>query len=105
MSSWGSTSTSSKAGKVAPEIQVDVVDAAQADGFPAFVSRLDAFRKGRSAETLALALRPALRTGGDAQRGVQIIMGNPAAECTRCHSMEGDERRADPGEDRHDALA
>ena len=78
-----------EAGKIAPEIQVDVVDAAQADGFPAFVSRLDAFRKGRSAETLALALRPALRTGGDAQRGVQIIMGNPAAECTRCHSLEG----------------
>ena len=78
-----------EAGKIAPEIQVDVVDAAQADAFPAFVSRLDAFRKGRSAETLALALRPALRTGGDAQRGVQIIMGNPAAECTRCHSLEG----------------
>jgi putative heme-binding domain-containing protein len=78
-----------EAGRIAPEIQVDVVDAAQADAFPAFVSRLDAFRKGRSAETLALALRPALRTGGDAQRGVQIIMGSPAAECTRCHSLEG----------------
>ena len=78
-----------EAGKIAPEVQVDLVDAAQADGFPAFVSRLEAFRKGRSAETLALALRPALRTGGDAQRGVQTIMGNPAAECTRCHSLEG----------------
>ena len=78
-----------EAGRTAPELQVDLVDAAQDDGFPAFVSRLDAFRKGRSAETLALALRPALRTGGDAQRGVQVIMGNPAAECTRCHSLEG----------------
>jgi putative heme-binding domain-containing protein len=78
-----------EAGRTAPELQVDLVDAAQADGFPAFVSRLDAFRKGRSAETLALALRSALRTGGDAQRGVQVIMGNPAAQCTRCHSLEG----------------
>jgi putative heme-binding domain-containing protein len=78
-----------EAGRTAPELQVDLVDAAQADGFPAFTSRLDTFRKGRSAETLALALRPALRTGGDAQRGVQVIMNNPAAECTRCHSLEG----------------
>ena len=78
-----------EAGRTAPELQVDLVDAAQADGFPAFASRLEAFRKGRSAETLALALRPALRTGGDAQRGVQVITGNPAAECTRCHSLEG----------------
>jgi putative heme-binding domain-containing protein len=78
-----------EAGRTAPELQVDLVDAAQADSFPAFVSRLDAFRKGRSAETLALALGPALRTGGDAQRGEQVIMGNPAAECTRCHSLVG----------------
>ena len=77
------------AGRTAPEIQADLVDAAQADGFPAFVSRLEAFRKGRSAESLGLALRPALRTGGDAQRGLQVIMGNPAAQCTRCHSLEG----------------
>jgi putative heme-binding domain-containing protein len=77
-----------EAGRMAPELQVDLVDAAQADGFPAFTSRLDGFRKGRSAETLALALRPALRTGGDAQRGVQVMMNNPAAECTRCHSLE-----------------
>jgi putative heme-binding domain-containing protein len=78
-----------ESGRTAPELQVDLVEAAQADGFPAFVSRLDAFRKSRSAETLALALRPVLRTGGDAQRGIQVITGNPAAECTRCHSLEG----------------
>jgi putative heme-binding domain-containing protein len=78
-----------EAGRTAPELQVDLVDAAQADGFPAFVSRLEAFRTGRSAETLALALRPALRTGGDAPRGNQVFTGNPAAECARCHSLEG----------------
>jgi quinoprotein glucose dehydrogenase len=78
-----------EAGRTVPELQVDLVDAAQADASPAFIARLDAFRKARSAETLALALRPALRIGGDAQRGVQVIMGNPAAECTRCHSLEG----------------
>ena len=32
-------------------------------------------------------------------------MGNPAAECTRCHSFGGRERRAESGEDRRDALA
>ena len=35
------------------------------------------------------ALREALGTGGDPRRGAQVVFGNPAAECTRCHTFQG----------------
>ena len=94
-----------EAGKIAPEIQVDLVDAAQADGFPAFVSRLDAFRKGRSAETLALGA-----AAGAAHRGRRAARrpdhhGQPRRRVHPLPLDGGHERRAAPGEDRRDALA
>ena len=78
-----------QAGTLTPELQVDVVDAAQADGFPALAAKLEAFRTRTSADTMATALRSALRSGGDARRGQQVVVSNPAAECTRCHAFQG----------------
>jgi glucose/arabinose dehydrogenase/HEAT repeat protein len=78
-----------QAGRLAPELQVDLVDAVQADAAPALTARLDGFRKAKGTETLTLALRDALRTGGDPRRGAGVIFTNPAAECTRCHAFEG----------------
>jgi quinoprotein glucose dehydrogenase len=78
-----------QAGRMAPELQVDLVDAVQADAAPALTARLEAFRTAKGTETLTLALRDALRTGGDARRGAGVIFTNPAAECTRCHAFEG----------------
>src|SRR5215203_6368860 len=71
------------------ELHVDVIEAAQADGFPALATRLDAFRKVRGAETLTLAVRPGLLRGGDAPRGLRVITDNPAADCARCHTLGG----------------
>jgi glucose/arabinose dehydrogenase/HEAT repeat protein len=78
-----------QAGRIAPELQLDVVDAAQADGAPALAAGLEAYRKSKGADTLTNAVRDALRTGGDPRRGAGVIFTNPAAECTRCHSFEG----------------
>jgi quinoprotein glucose dehydrogenase len=78
-----------QAGRIAPELQLDLVDAAQTDAAPALTDRLEAFRKSKGADTLTNALRDALRTGGDARRGAGVIFSTPAAECTRCHSFEG----------------
>ena len=74
-----------QAGRLAPELQIDLAEAAQTDGAPALTARLEAFRKSKNAETVTGALREALRTGGDPRRGAQVVFGNPAAECTRCH--------------------
>jgi quinoprotein glucose dehydrogenase len=78
-----------QAGSLAPELQVDLVAAVQADGAPALEARLDAFQQARKAETLVDALRPALLRGGDARRGQQVAFQHPAAECSRCHTLKG----------------
>jgi quinoprotein glucose dehydrogenase len=78
-----------EAGRIAPELQVDVVEAAQADGFPALTARLEAFRKSKGAENLTMAIRPGLLHGGSAMRGARVVSDSPAAECTRCHTLRG----------------
>jgi quinoprotein glucose dehydrogenase len=77
------------AGTLAPDLQVDVLEAVEASGDAKLGAALEAHQKSRKAETLVAAFRPGLLTGGDPRRGVQVIMQNPAAECTRCHSAFG----------------
>ena len=76
-------------GKLAPELQADVVEAVQADSFPALMSRLEAFRKSRGAENMTMAVRTGLLRGGDAARGMRVVTDNPAADCARCHTIRG----------------
>jgi quinoprotein glucose dehydrogenase len=75
------------AGKVAPAVQLDLVDAMQASGSPALEARLDAYRKTKSADSLALAFRDALLQGGNPGRGRDTFIENAAAQCTRCHTV------------------
>ena len=75
------------AGKVAPAVQLDLVDAMQANGSPALAAKLDAYRTSKSADTLALAFRDALLQGGSVNRGRETFVENPAAQCTRCHTV------------------
>jgi quinoprotein glucose dehydrogenase len=77
------------AGKLAPEVQIDLVDAIQASGSKPLESRLEAYRKSRNAESLTMAFRDALVKGGDARRGREVFTNHPAAACTRCHSLRG----------------
>jgi putative heme-binding domain-containing protein len=77
------------AGTIAPEVQIDLVDAVQASGSGPLQARLDAYRKTRNAATLTMAFRDALLRGGDSQRGREVFTNHPAAACTRCHTLRG----------------
>ena len=86
-----------EAGRVAPALQIDLVDAVQVDGAPALAKRLDAFQGRQQADALIKAFRAASLTGGDARKGQQVLTQHPLAECTRCHAIRG--RGADVGPD------
>ena len=77
------------AGKVATQLQVDVVDAAQASGVPRLQAQLEKYRTARSADSLASAFRDALLTGGNPRRGREVYVDNAAAGCPRCHTLGG----------------
>lgn len=77
------------AGRLAPELHIDLLDAVQADGAPALQQQLEAYQKARKADSLVTAFRDGLVRGGDARRGRQVFAQNPAAECTRCHAIRG----------------
>ena len=74
------------AGRIAPEIQLDVAEAARATKHAPLLARLDALEKTRAAGTPMVAYADALR-GGDARRGQHVIFQGPAAQCTRCHNF------------------
>lgn len=77
------------AGRMKPELQVDLLDAAQRDGAPELRQQLDAFQQARKADSLAQAFSEGLMRGGDARRGRQVFTRNPLAECSRCHAIGG----------------
>ena len=84
------------AGKLPVEVQIDLVDAVQTDGFEPLAKRLEAYQKARKADSLMAAFREALMTGGDARRGQQVVIQNPAAQCLRCHAIGGDGAEVGP---------
>ncbi len=86
-----------QAGRLAPELHVDLLDAVQADGDPALAARIEAYQKSKNADTLQTAFRDGLMRGGDPRRGARVIIENPLAECTRCHALRG--RGSDVGPD------
>ena len=83
------------AGRLAPALHIDLVDAVQTDGSALLQKRLDAYQAKQQADALIKALRPGTIAGGDARKGQQVLMQNPLAECTRCHAIRG--RGADVG--------
>lgn len=75
------------AGKLPPPVQLDLVDAMQANGSAALQLRLEAYQKSRSAATLVDAFKDALLAGGNPRRGRELFVEHPAAACTRCHTV------------------
>lgn len=83
-------------GKVAPEILLDVLDAAETRAsatrlrlYAPFKQKLDQYRahQKRTKEPLA-AYRESL-VGGDLERGRNIVLNNSAVYCQRCHKIDG----------------
>ena len=74
-------------GKIAPEIQLDVAEAARATKDPQLVAKLDALEKARPPNAKPVAVYADALMGGDARRGQRIAFTHPAAQCTRCHNF------------------
>jgi putative heme-binding domain-containing protein len=73
-------------GKVVPEIQLDVAEAARATKHAPLIARLDELEKKRATAAALVAYADALR-GGDARRGARVIFQSPNAQCARCHTL------------------
>jgi putative membrane-bound dehydrogenase-like protein len=76
-------------GTVAPELQLDVLEAAQATGGETLLGRLERLGAGRSLEKVATAFPAALLRGGAAARGRVVAQQHAAAQCARCHTSDG----------------
>jgi quinoprotein glucose dehydrogenase len=75
------------AGKLPAAVQLDLVNAMQANGAASLQSKLETYQKSKGADTLVLAFRDALLAGGNPQRGRDVFVEHPAAACTRCHTV------------------
>jgi quinoprotein glucose dehydrogenase len=74
------------AGTLPPAIQLDVVEAARANGAPALEAKLKAY-EARSAGSPVTPYRSALLAGGNADRGRGVFFENQSAGCPRCHTI------------------
>jgi putative heme-binding domain-containing protein len=73
-------------GKIAPDIQLDVAEAARATKHAPLIARLDSIEKSRARAAPSNTNADLLR-GGDARRGRRVVMEGAAAQCTRCHNF------------------
>lgn len=83
------------AGRVAEELQLDVLEAAETRELPALRELVGRWSKGRQ-ELGALGPHLIALRGGDAGRGRAIFEGHPAAQCMRCHRVGGQGGNAGP---------
>ena len=72
--------------KLKPEIQLDVLEAARNSNDPTLVAKLTTY-EGQLAKDDVLAPYKACLTGGDAQRGREIMAEHQGAQCMRCHAV------------------
>jgi quinoprotein glucose dehydrogenase len=82
------------AGSLQPALAVDVMEAASTR--PALAAKVNAYRDGLAAKD-KLAPWLLCLDGGDAERGRQVVNYNSAAQCLRCHMIEGTGGHAAPG--------
>ncbi|MBW3630639.1 MAG: HEAT repeat domain-containing protein [Gemmatimonadetes bacterium] len=75
-------------GSIAPEIQLDVIEAARAANSEPLNARLRGFDQARANAAATVAYAEALR-GGEARAGQRVVNQHPGAQCTRCHTLGG----------------
>jgi quinoprotein glucose dehydrogenase len=83
------------AGEAAPEIQLDIVEAATTRGTPELRQALERLDVGRSTKDIPARFRHSL-SGGDAARGRSLFIGHVQAQCVRCHAVDGAGGKAAP---------
>jgi quinoprotein glucose dehydrogenase len=77
------------AGRLAPEVQLNLLEAVEASNARVLRTRLQQLRAALPQGNAVAAFPEALR-GGDAGRGRQVVFQSAAAQCTRCHTIEGE---------------
>jgi len=87
------------AGGIVPELELDLLLAASLSDSEAVLGRLDRFGAGRTLAALAETRPAALLAGGSAQRGRQLALRHPAAQCTRCHTLGNSRSEVGPALD------
>jgi quinoprotein glucose dehydrogenase len=76
------------AGKIAPEIALDLLEAAQQRKSSEIISKLKALESSRS-KTDPLAKWRETLVGGDAERGKNIFLNKAEVTCVKCHKLNG----------------
>jgi quinoprotein glucose dehydrogenase len=74
------------AGKVAPEIELDVIEAARKRSEAEFRDKLAHYESTKPKDDALAPYREVL-AGGDAQRGMAIFSNKAELECVRCHKV------------------
>src|SRR5690606_35794592 len=77
--------------------QLDVAEAARATGHQPLIAQLDQYDAERKASGDPLVEYGDALHGGDARAGQRVVFQNPAAQCTRCHSITGNAAGANVG--------
>jgi quinoprotein glucose dehydrogenase len=75
------------AGKVEPEIQLDLLDAAARRSEPEFRRKVETYEKSRPRNDPLAFYREAM-TGGDPARGMKIFTAKAEVACLRCHKIK-----------------
>ena len=73
-------------GSIAPEIQLDLIEAARATNSEPLNASLARYEAGRANAAAAVAYSDAM-SGGDARAGQRVFNQHAAAQCTRCHTV------------------
>jgi quinoprotein glucose dehydrogenase len=76
------------AGKLPPEVHLDLLEAASKRSARPLKEKLDRFEAARPRNESLAAYREAL-FGGDAERGRQIFLTRTEVACLRCHKVDG----------------
>jgi quinoprotein glucose dehydrogenase len=77
-----------KAGRVAPEVELDLLEAARRRGAEPVVARLRDVEAARPKDDPLAPYFPSL-AGGDAARGARIVTEKAEVSCLRCHKVRG----------------
>jgi len=75
------------AGKLAPALSLDVLEASQKRNEPSQLAKLEAYEKVRPDTDLGPYIEAV--DGGDVEQGRRTFLFNGAVQCRRCHSVEG----------------
>jgi quinoprotein glucose dehydrogenase len=76
------------AGRVSPEIQLDLIEAASRRSEPEFRRKLETYESSRPKDD-PMALYREVLTGGDRERGMALFTTKAELECLRCHKFKG----------------